>query len=331
MSSQVPEWPWLRQTPGSRGVWGQCQFFTDPDREECDYWVVYEGLNRRETACCPPDNTILITGEPPSIKKYQKQFMNQFETVITCQQTMKHPNVIHSQTGLPWWVGMKLIKTPGGLHKWRGECLLDYDKLKSMGPPPKDKLVSVLTSEKTMTPGHVRRLKFARWLEKEFGSEIDVFIYSINGPEDKWDVIAPYRYHIALENCAYPDYFTEKLVDSFLGLSYPIYYGCTNLEQYFPRTSFSRIDINNFEEARRIIENVLSQRTYERCFPSLVDSKNLVLDKYNLFALLAEHCRTHPSMSSPSRITLNPEEPSRSRIKGYFSWRAGRLKGRLGT
>ena len=44
ISTQFPEWPLLRQTPGSKGIWDNCQFFVNQDVEECDMWVVYEGL-----------------------------------------------------------------------------------------------------------------------------------------------------------------------------------------------------------------------------------------------------------------------------------------------
>ena len=30
-------WPFLRQTTGSKGIWGNCQFFVNDERDESDY------------------------------------------------------------------------------------------------------------------------------------------------------------------------------------------------------------------------------------------------------------------------------------------------------
>jgi hypothetical protein len=70
LSTIVPSWPLVRQTPGSKGIWGDYQFFIDQDIEECDFWVVYAGFAKTERALCPPENTILITGEPPTCLLY---------------------------------------------------------------------------------------------------------------------------------------------------------------------------------------------------------------------------------------------------------------------
>ncbi|MGB9176342.1 MAG: hypothetical protein WCB46_06350, partial [Methanoregula sp.] len=59
ISTQFPDWPLIRQTPGGKGIWGQSRFHIDnPDIPECDYWVVYEGLLQKETIACPRDHTI---------------------------------------------------------------------------------------------------------------------------------------------------------------------------------------------------------------------------------------------------------------------------------
>jgi hypothetical protein len=50
---------------------------------------------------------------------------------------------------------------------------------------------------------------------------------------------------------------TEKLADAFLGLTYPIYYGCTNLSGYFPDKSFTPIDITKPDQAISIIEGLI--------------------------------------------------------------------------
>lgn len=50
--------------------------------------------------------------------------------------------------------------------------------------------------------------------------------------EDKSPVFRS-RFHVAIENCRMPDYFTEKIMDCFMTEAVPIYWGCTNIKKYF--------------------------------------------------------------------------------------------------
>lgn len=53
-----PEWPLIRQTPGSKGEWGPCKFVVDNGVEECDWWVTYEGVTKKTKV--PKSNVILM-------------------------------------------------------------------------------------------------------------------------------------------------------------------------------------------------------------------------------------------------------------------------------
>ena len=107
-----------------------------------------------------------------------------------------------------------------------------------------------------------------------FGSDIDWFGSGVNPIEDKWEGIKEYKYHIVIENGQKNNLISEKLFDSYLGLSYPIYYGAPNVGEYFPTKSFKSIDINNFQESIRVIENLLDSNTYEK---SIEASRRLVI------------------------------------------------------
>ncbi|MDD3271018.1 MAG: hypothetical protein PHR04_02810, partial [Syntrophomonadaceae bacterium] len=63
LSTDFPYEPIIRQTPGRRGIWDECQFYINSPVNDCDYWVVYNEVSEPETAYCPRQNTILITGE----------------------------------------------------------------------------------------------------------------------------------------------------------------------------------------------------------------------------------------------------------------------------
>lgn len=284
LSTDFPYEPIERQTPGRRAIWGDCQFFINSPINECDFWVVYNGVLHKETALCPPQNTILITGEPPSITNYSSAYAQQFARVVTCHTNIAHPRLKRDQTGLCWHVGRVLLDIKANKSKVN----LDYDALKAMHSFPKTKLMSVITSSKDFTEGHKKRLHFVNRLKEHFGSDIDVFGRGIREIDDKWDAVYPYKYHIALENSVVPYYWTEKLADAYLAGAYPIYYGCPNLEDYFPDGSYTRINIDDVEGSIRIIENCIREQRYEMAQDKIKRARDLVLDKYNLFALIAE-------------------------------------------
>lgn len=153
LSDPFTSWPVERQTKGSRGVWGDYEFFINRGVKECDYWVVYEGLKKEESTCCPPQNTIFIAGEPPSIKSYPPGFLAQFSTVITCNTNIMHSNVVYSQQSQPWHAG--IIRMPEGENIVK----LDYDYFQNLKEFPKNKLISVICSSETMTEGQRERVR----------------------------------------------------------------------------------------------------------------------------------------------------------------------------
>ena len=68
-------------------------------------------------------------------------------------------------------------------------------------------------------------------LKKHFGDQIDLFGRGLNDFEDKWDVLANYKYTVAIENDFCDDWVTEKYFDCILSNTLPFYYGCPNLGQ----------------------------------------------------------------------------------------------------
>lgn len=304
VSTTFPEFPIIRQTPDETGIWGDYQFYMDQDIDECDYWIVYDGVSKPERATCPKENVILIAGEPQSVKKYPQGYLNQFSSVITSQNDMRHKNKILSFHPLIWFVGRRVIDKEN-----RVEYSKNYDELKSINNIEKTKLISVISSNKVFTKGHQERYDFVMALKEHFKDKIDVFGRGINDIEDKWDAIAPYKYHIALENSSYPHYWTEKIADSYLALSYPIYYGCPDISQYIDENSYSVIDINNFERAVNIIEKLINENKYENSLDLLIKTKREMMDCYNFFPIMADFCSKikKEENSLAKKITIKPE------------------------
>lgn len=289
----------LRQLPGGKNIsiCGKYEFHVDDNIENPDFWVVRNKYIRsKQTAIVNPGNTILMLSEPKSVMSYPKVYCNQFGMLCSCQEGKKHRNVRYMQAVLPWFVGIN-PKT------WQvtnpNVC---YDYLKANPFPQKTKLISVITSNKAATKGHQDRIEFVKKLKQHYGDLIDVYGNGVNNFEDKWDVLAPYKYHISIENSSSKYYWTEKISDCYLAGTFPIYYGCTNIGDYFPKESYRQIDINDFEGAVKIIDSIIESELYSQQSTqnALEHAKNLVLDDYNIFNIIAKCCDE-----------LNPDVPKK--------------------
>ncbi|WP_054692813.1 glycosyltransferase family 10 domain-containing protein [Syntrophomonas palmitatica] len=298
LSTDLPYEPIIRQTPGSSGIWENFQFFIDQEVEDCDYWVVYNGLTQRESCYCPPQNTIFITAEPPDIKKYNPIFLRQFARILTFHRDIIHPKVAYGQPGLNWHVGRILLD----VENRRSIVTKTYDDFKAMRHFEKHRLLSVVSSNKDYSAGHRKRLEMVQRLKEHFGDSIDIFGHGIRDIDDKWDAIAGYKYHVAIENNYLSHYWTEKLADTYLAGAYPIYYGCPNLKQYFSSDAYTAIDINNPEQVIKTIEQCIDSNQYERSLHAIMAARDKVLDEYNMFPMIADFI----NRGGRKKITIRP-------------------------
>lgn len=114
----------------------------------------------------------------------------------------------------------------------------------SRQPDRKEFSVSSVIGTKTITKGHRLRQKFWKksgkitaplklFFSRQFiEAGIKLPPGSLMLGEDK---LPPFesQFHVAIENCRMPDYFTEKIIDCFRTRTVPIYWGCTNIAEYF--------------------------------------------------------------------------------------------------
>jgi len=326
-----PTWPLLRQTPGSNGVWNNCHFYVNTNISKCDFWVIYDCLPKKERVACPPQNTIFITAEPPNIRNYEKKFVSQFGHVITCHKNLECADVISSQQALSWIVGAHYNMKENRFDRFSK----DYDELKSIEirKMPKDKILSIVTSHKRGTAGHAQRMKFVEYCKQQLGDDFDIFGSGLNHIGDKWDGLAPYKYCLAIENTSCKDYWTEKISDAFLSGAHPFYFGCTNIHDYFPKDSLTLIDIYNPEKAVEIIKKTITLNAYEKNIESLEKAKNLALDEYNLFPMLAKLCNTLSSKEllsdNKQTVQLKPEKTDGNIVRRTAKRLLGRKNYRL--
>ncbi len=306
VSASFPESELARQTPHASGRWDEFEFIFSPTGAPIDAWVVYDNLREPMSQLCPRANTLLITGEPASVRRYRGRFTGQFGQLWTAQEGIQHPRVTYCNEGQPWHYALRAGESHGRP--------LSFSDLSTLVRPSKPKLLSVICSDKTVTPDQRQRRDFVRYLQSELGSEIDVFGRGVRTLSDKSDAIWPYKYHIVLENDHSEHFMTEKIADAYLGWSYPLYFGGPEAYQRFPEGSFTAIDIYQPAEALSIIRNCLAAHTYELSLTNIAKAREAVLNRNNLFAMLAKYWRANLSNQSPGLTRLVPKSHRTSLI-----------------
>nr|HMP32693.1 glycosyltransferase family 10 [Saprospiraceae bacterium] len=248
--------------PNKITSWGRYHFEINKQNVECDFCIIYTkyNLNKYEVFC-PPENVIFIPCEPVSIHKYTPIFLSQFGNVIGHRANKLNPKGIPGLDPLPWF------------HNKSFDELLNQEVKKS-------KMISIITSTKVMNKGHEERLKFCYKLKEELGDQIDLWGRGIQNFEDKWDVVAPYRYSIAIENSVDDNYITEKIFDCTLALTYPIYHGAKNVFDYLK--AVEKINILDFENALKSIQNLTNDSIhYAENLENLKQDRQNYLSKYS--------------------------------------------------
>ena len=94
---------------------------------------------------------------------------------------------------------------------------------------PKNKLVSMISSNKQFVRGHTIRLE---WVEK-LRDVVDLYGRGFNEIEFKEEGLCDYMFSVAIENARYETYFTEKILDCFATGTIPIYLGAPDVGEYF--------------------------------------------------------------------------------------------------
>jgi hypothetical protein len=270
----------LRQFPQGQPSWGGCDFIFDPDCDDYDWLVIYGDLPSShpiETLACPRRQTLLVTTEPSSIKAYGNDFTAQFGAVLTSQAewALPHADRIFSQPALQWYYGL------GSNH------LRSYDDMTTSPPLLKSRSISTVCSSKQMRHTlHRRRYRFTQAIKEQI-PEMEIFGLGVRPIDDKAEALDPYRYHLVIENFIGPHHWTEKLADVFLGAALPFYCGCPNAAEYFPPESFIPLDIDDVAGSARRIRQAIADDEYSKRLPAILEARHLVLERYNLFAVLA--------------------------------------------
>ncbi len=142
------------------------------------------------------------------------------------------------------------------LDKYHDKCLFGVDNCIWVSDSEikihnKTKLCSLIYSWKNDTAGHRLRHQIAN-LNID---GLDLFGNGSKHPiEFKEEGLADYQYSIIIENSRSKYYFTEKILDAFACGTIPIYWGCTNIEDFFNIKGI--MQFNNIEELISILDKI---------------------------------------------------------------------------
>jgi hypothetical protein len=280
------------------GIWNGVQFTLDPV-SECDYFVMLN--NRKFDAVkvrCPRENVWVLMQEPyvPFLYDWLIDRDEPYARVLTHLAPERRGKYMPSHPAIPWWTG------------------LGYDELVATPIPAKTGGVSWITSNLKLLPGHRLRNSLREHLMDACPGAIDIYGQGIRPVPRKWEGLAPYKYSIAFENASGPHLWTEKIADCFLSWTLPLYYGCTNLEDYFPAESFIRIDPRDRDAVAALVRQAPASGEWEKRLPALEAARDLVLRRYALFPHLANLIQEHRAQAGP----MEPREEVT--IPGY-RWR----------
>ena len=181
-----------------------------------------------------------------------------------------------------------------------------YDFLNELKYSVAEKKLSCIVSNKSDSEGHNNRKNFTIKLSNNEPNLCDIYgngwknelntlsykgeldnyhNYNVINSKTKFEALTKYKYSICIENCQRLNYFTEKFTDAILCWTIPIYYGCTNICDYFPEHSYYCIDINDpsaIEKIKKIVEKPITKENIK----AMEIARNLISNKYNIWSTI---------------------------------------------
>nr|AIA89291.1 CAZy families GT10 protein [uncultured Parabacteroides sp.] len=88
---------------------------------------------------------------------------------------------------------------------------------------------------------------------------------------------------------------------------FPLYYGCTNICDYFPKGALEQIDIHDVEGAIRLIDDVINQDLAVKNAAMIQESKMKVLDEYNMFPFVVSYLNKMNPNAKKEIVTMKDD------------------------
>jgi hypothetical protein len=178
---------------------------------------------------------------------------------------------------------------------------VSYDSLKILKPIEKLNKMICIQSNKRILQGHILRLMFIKQFCLKRSQNIDItgsitkdqeFFQFMNRVDlkndDKFETLSNYKYSLAFDNGKYRNYFGTQFTDSLLTWTIPIYWGCPNINEFFPDGSYLSFDVMDEAEIERISLMINDESFFESNLEAVSSARDLILDKYNMWNVIWE-------------------------------------------
>lgn len=312
----VKDWDWpdvRRQTPNNDGIWDGIHFSVGKP-QECDALVVLNNRLQRPFSATIRGNNVWVLMQEPYVKGVTDWMVEKhgvFDKVFSHVIPGANDKYIRSHPAIPWHVNST------------------YKELATMSVPNKRKSLSWIIGNAKDLPGHIERWRFLKLLQQDRSFDIDLYGRAVRPIKYKNEGLLLYRYSLAVENTFTEDYWTEKIADCLLTWTVPIYYGCPNLENYFPSRSFIRIDIRKPRQALARIYEILAGDNWEARMAAVGEARKLILNQYQLFPHLCSLIKTYADNDNQRKSVTIP--PYRRSPKAYLYHRWYKCKKAFGV
>ncbi len=132
-------------------------------------------------------------------------------------------------------------------------------------PTNKEFKTSFLRGDKLKLHGHTLRHEL---FNRQNEIKTPIQFWENLGDSNNWEswrdskiqTFKPYKFSICIENTSHQGYFTEKITDCILNKTIPIYWGCSNISDFYNQEGM--ITFQNIDELIGIL-NVLRDEDYE--------------------------------------------------------------------
>lgn len=263
-----------------------------------DAVVYYEQVSKTYNIRCKRGGLMYFCGEPPLMHPLPYGFLKKFDKIIVPHPNVKHCGKIKSHGFLNWLFGYSYSQN---------KCIYNYEQIKNISPE-KNKLISIITSNQKLMPGHHKRMEAIDRLKSEYSEYIDFFGRGICPVDSKSEAILPYMFNICIENTSIDDYWTEKFADANLGKCIPIYSGCTNINNYFDNKGFFQFDINDYNELKKIIEIILKdpKAVYRDMEQAMLSNREILMEKENIIPFIISLVKPFCNNTECQFVQLQP-------------------------
>lgn len=279
-----------KNTPNNVGIWKNIQGTNDINN--FDYIIVLDDIHHT-LLNIGPANFIKLIKNPDKIIYFQREntsILNKCNKTwfqLNVIPTLKHRYSYEDDFFYTFTTAHFLNKT--------------YDELKNMEYPKKTKNISCVVSNKSFGSTYEDRKRFIQNYSNKYPNSIDIYgkgwknelginfkgelgFYHQTSDKNttKLDGLIPYKYSICLENYPNEKITSEKITDSILCWTIPIYSGTKVTNKYYPDNAFFLIDIKD-KNVYKTTNDISKREITQKNIDALREARNLILDKYNIW------------------------------------------------